>query len=414
MDWEKHFAKRTRHMRRSAIRELLKLTGHSDFISFGGGLPAAELFPLAQAKTAWDALIDRLGGKAFQYGETEGLAELRDWIAKDFAVRTGVKVHRDNVLITSGAQQGLDLVGRVFLDEGDRVILENPTYLALLSAWRPWCVEFLGVASDDHGFRVEEVEALIKQKPKLIYSVPNFQNPQGTTLALDRREELVRLGRQRGIPILEDDPYGALRYSGVSLPSLLELSQAHSKGSELDTPIIYAGTFSKTLMPGLRVGWLIADAAVIEKLVQAKQSADLHTSTICQHLALELASNGCVAGGLPELKRAYRARRDAMLEGLQNYFPAGTRWTRPEGGMFLMVTLPKDLDAGELLGAAIEQRVAFVPGEEFHLNGEGRNTMRLNFSNCGPERIEEGMRRLGRLGTERVGMRTKARDMAAY
>lgn len=389
-------------MRRSAIRELLKLTAQPDFISFGGGLPAAELFPVAQTKTAFDALIARLGGKAFQYGETEGLAELRDWIAKDFAVRTGVNVRRENVLITSGAQQGLDLVGRVFLDEGDRVIVENPTYLALLSAWRPWGVEFLGVASDEDGLRVEQIEALADQQPKLIYSVPNFQNPQGTTLALERRHELVRLSRERGIPILEDDPYGALRYSGAALPSLLELSQAHSNGLELDTPIIYTGTFSKTLMPGLRVGWVIADAPVIEKLVQAKQSADLHTSTICQHLALELASNGCLAEGLPTLKRAYQARRDAMLEGLENYFPAGTTWTRPEGGMFLMVTLPDDLDAGELLAAAIEQRVAFVPGEEFHLNGEGRNTMRLNFSNCPPDRIEEGMRRLGRETAEVV------------
>jgi 2-aminoadipate transaminase len=397
MNWEELFARRTKQMRRSAIRELLKVTARPDFISFAGGLPDASLFPVERARAALDSLIDRRGGNCFQYGATEGLTALRDWIAEDMTFRTGgrVRVQRENVMITSGGQQGLDLVGRIFLEEGDRVVVEDPTYLALLSAWRPQGVEFSGVECDADGLCVDQLESLLKQKPKMIYTVPDFQNPQGTTLSLSRRRELVRLIREQHIPILEDNPYGDLRYSGQQLPTLLELDAADSDSGKLSSFVIHAGTFSKTLMPGLRIGWIVAAEEVIEKLVQAKQSADLHTSTLCQHLALELVTHGCLEETIPLLRQAYGERRKVMLAALSRYFPTGTSWTAPAGGMFLMVKLPGEVDASDLLTLALEEKVAFLPGEEFHLNGKGRNTLRLNFSNSTPEKIEAGIARLG-------------------
>jgi 2-aminoadipate transaminase len=295
------------------------------------------------------------------------------------------RVRRENVLITTGGQQALDLIGRVLLDRGDRVVVENPTYLALLAAWRPTGVEFVPVPCDGEGMRTEELEVLLQGRPKAIYSVPNFQNPQGTTLSLSRRKRLVALAREYSTVVVEDNPYGELRYSGEALPHLVEL----------DDQVIHVGTFSKVLMPGLRVGWVIAPEVVIDKLTPAKQAADLHTSTLAQHLALELASKGFLDTFVPVLCENYRKRRDAMLGALERYFPKSATWTRPEGGMFLLVTLASGVNTGELLAAALKHGVAYVPGEEFHINGEGKNTMRLSFSSAPPERIEEGIKRLG-------------------
>jgi 2-aminoadipate transaminase len=396
MNWSRCFARRATLMRRSALRELMKVTSRPDIISFAGGLPAAELFPVERVKAAVAAVLDERGGQALQYSATEGLPELRDWLARRFSNQR-LRVARENVLITTGAQQALDLVGRILLEKGDRVIVENPTYLALLSAWRPTGVEFLPASCDADGPRVEEWEPLMQQKPKAVFCVPNFQNPQGTTMSLARRESLVALARQRLMAIIEDNPYGDLRYSGSALPNLLELDARNRSSSDFDSRVIYTGTFSKVLMPGLRVGWVIASRAVIEKLTQAKQAADLHTSTLSQHLALKLLNRGFLEEFLPVLLRNYGHRRDAMLAALEKHFPKSATWTKPEGGMFLWVTLPKNINAGQLLPAALEHRVAFVPGEDFHLNGEGKNTLRLNFSNASPERIEEGIKKLGRL-----------------
>jgi 2-aminoadipate transaminase len=238
---------------------------------------------------------------------------------------------------------------------------------------------------------------LLRQKPKVIYCVPNFQNPQGTTLTLPRRETLLAMARRHSLAIVEDNPYGELRYSGSPLPNLLELDARNRVAGDFDSRVIYTGTFSKVLMPGLRVGWVIAPQPVIDKLTQAKQAADLHTSTLSQHLALELTRTGFLNEFLPVLRRHYGERRDAMLAALEKYFLKGATWTQPDGGMFLWVTLPKHLNAGGFLPAALEQGVAYVPGEEFHLNGEGKNTVRLNFTNAPPERIEAGIKTLGRL-----------------
>lgn len=394
LDWNRRFARRTQHMRRTAVRELLKVTSQPEIISFAGGLPAAELFPVDRVKEAANAVLERVGGQALQYAETEGIPELRDWIARQFS-RPQLAVQRENVLITSGAQQALDLIGRVLLDEGDRVIVENPTYLALLSAWRPYGVEFLPVPSDQDGVEVDRLERLLKRHPKLIYLVPNFQNPQGTTLAQARRERLVALVYEHGIPVVEDNPYGDLRYSGNALPHLLELAVERRSASGFENLVIYTGTFSKVLMPGFRVGWVIAAPEVIEKLVQAKQAADLHTSTFTQYVALELVGHGFLEQFLPVLRQSYSGRRDLMLAALAKHFPEDATWTRPDGGIFLMVTLPECMDAGAILPHALQQKVAYVPGEEFHLNGEGRNTMRLNFSNAPADQIETGIARLG-------------------
>ena len=400
MNWTDRFAQRTGLMRRSAVRELLQVASQPGIISFAGGLPAAELFPVSRVKAAADAVLERVGGQCLQYAETEGLPGLRDWIARQFS-REHLTVERENVLITSGAQQALDLIGRVLLDEGDRVAVENPTYLALLSAWRPLGVEFLAVPSDTQGMRVDALEPLLERKPKLMYLTPNFQNPQGTTLALERRKRLVALLQEYEIPVVEDNPYGDLRYNGPSLPNLLEFEAGFSRTTHhaprSPDHVIYAGTFSKVLMPGLRVGWVIADRQVIDKLVQAKQAADLHTNTLGQYLALELVTHGFLEEFLPVLRKAYRARRDLMLAALEKHFPKTASWTRPDGGMFLLVTLPGTVDTDELLPAALARKVAYVPGEEFHLNGEGRNTLRLNFSNARPEQIEEGIHRLAAL-----------------
>jgi 2-aminoadipate transaminase len=404
VNWDEMFARRTLHMKRTAVRELLKVTARPDIISFAGGLPAAELFPVDRVQQALSTVLERVGGHALQYGETEGLAELREWIAQDFNARMRAQtassggsnppeLGMENVLITCGAQQALDLIGRVLLEEGDCVVVENPTYLALLSAWRPTGVEFLPVPSDASGLRTAALHRVLEQSPKLIYVTPNFQNPQGTTLALERRIELLERARHHGVGVVEDNPYGELRYSGETLPHLLELDLKHSDATG-SSAVIYTGTFSKVLMPGLRVGWVIAPAAIIEKLVQAKQAADLHTGSLNQYLVLELLREGFLSGFLPVLVRNYRQRRDAMLEALERFFPAEISWTRPEGGMFLMVKLPDSMDAGSLLTHALARGVAYVPGEEFHSAGEGRNTLRLNFSNARPDQIESGIKRL--------------------
>ena len=404
MNWTEQFAERTQQMKRTAVRELLKVTSQPEMISFAGGLPAAELFPMDRVAQAVSGVLGRLGGKTLQYAETEGIPQLRDWIADRFS-RGALRVRRDNVLITSGAQQALDLIGRVLLNPGDRVVVENPTYLALLSAWRPYGAKFLPVPSDALGLQVAELPAMLSQQsPKLIYLAPNFQNPQGTTLAADRRHKLITLLREHPVAVVEDNPYGDLRYDGEPVPDLLELeagqlaTTTHAAAtSPNDSRILYCGTFSKTLMPGLRVGWIIAPEPVIERMVQAKQAIDLHSSTLSQYTVLELVQSGFLTDFLPVLRGTYAQRRDLMLEALAEHFPDGASWTRPAGGMFLMATLPSNLDTTALLPASIRQKVVYVPGEEFHLNGMGRNTMRLNFSNAKPAQIEEGIRRLGKL-----------------
>jgi 2-aminoadipate transaminase len=380
MLWDKQLASRTAEMHRNTVREFLKLAAQPGMISFAGGLPAPELFPVQEIRVASETLLSRHGGKAMQYGETEGVPELRAWLAERYSV--GI----ENVLITSGAQQALDLIGRVLLDTGDQVAVENPTYLALLGAWRPLGVQYSPVASDKDGLDVNGIPA----DSKLLYVIPNFQNPQGTTLSHARRIALAEKAQREQLIIVEDDPYAELRYEGDPLPSIFSLAGGP------DGPVIHVGTFSKVLAPGFRVGWIIADSALIERLVLAKQPMDLHTSTWNQYLALELVSSGFLPTHIKKLGAEYRTRRDAMLSALKEFMPPSIHWTHPKGGMFLFATLPAHISANELATEAIRHQVLIVPGADFHICG-GKNTFRLNFSNSPPQLIRSGIERLAQV-----------------
>ncbi|MGO8948113.1 MAG: PLP-dependent aminotransferase family protein [Ktedonobacterales bacterium] len=394
--WDEIYAQRTNRITSSAIRELLKITEQPDFISFAGGMPAPEVFPVAEVGKAAERILRERGAQALQYGATEGYRPLREWIARHMTSQ-GVPTSIENVLITTGSQQAIDLIGKVLLDEGDVVVVELPTYLAALQAWNVYGARYLPVPTDARGMRTGALRPLMTERHKLIYSLPNFQNPTGATLTLARRQRLVETAARLGTPILEDDPYRELRFEGKPLPRLISLESARQEQHDIPYQgnVIYASTFSKVLAPGLRVGSIVAAPSLINKLVQAKQSTDLHTPTLNQMLAYELAQDGFLQRHVGRIVEVYRQRRDVMLSALAEHFPAGTQWTHPEGGMFLWVTLPQGLDAALLLQAAIKEKVAFVPGAPFHPGNGGANTLRLNFSNAAPEAIREGVGRLG-------------------
>jgi 2-aminoadipate transaminase len=384
-------------MRSSAVRELLKLTELPDVISFAGGLPAPETFPVVRFAEAFNKVMADHGARALQYGTTEGYTPLREMIARH-STRYGINIELDNVLITSGSQQALDLIGKVFINPGDHILVERPTYLGALQAWNAYQAEYVSADIDDEGYVTASLDARIRTGPKFIYALPNFQNPSGVTMSQARRQALIELADHYGVPILEDDPYGQLRYEGEHVPPIVHLdSQFRStNGARYSGNVIYLSTFSKTLSPGIRLGWIVAPVEVIQKLVQAKQGTDLHTSTINQLVAYEVASGGFLDHHVKEIRTIYRERRDTMLAALAREFPAGITWTKPQGGLFLWLTFPEWLNAADVLKAAIQQKVAFVPGESFFADGTGQNTARLNFSNATPERIDEGVRRLAR------------------
>jgi 2-aminoadipate transaminase len=391
--WSTLLAQRTQQMQRSSVREFVRLTQRPDVISFAGGLPEPGLFPVTELASAAESVWSHSAASALQYGESEGLAALRDWIAARHS-RPGAEIRREQVLITSGAQQALSLLGQVLVDAGDQVLVENPTYLALLNAWRPMGADFVGLPTDAEGLRTDLLAEAESSRAKLAYVIPNFQNPQGTTLSLRRRVALLEWAARQGTFLIEDNPYGELRYDGTEVPHMLELAVELFEAPG-NIPIVHVGTFSKVLSPGLRVGWMVAPLPLLDKLVQAKQSADLHTSSLNQHLVLALLQQGVLERLLPKWRALYRERRDAMLAALHEHAPAGTTWTRPAGGMFIMVTLPSELNARSLLAKALEHGVAFVPGDEFHLNNAGQNTLRLNFTNVTHAQIREGIARLG-------------------
>ncbi len=393
--WDYRYAQRTRRMKSSAIRELLKLTQQPDIISFAGGLPAPELFPVAEVERASKIVLEKHGAQALQYSTTEGFLPLREMICRHTR-RYGLYVTPENVLITSGSQQALDLLGKIFINPGDRILVENPTYLGAIQAWNAYGAEYVTVPCDEYGMRTDALEAALRSGPKFIYVLPNFQNPTGATLALERRKQLTTLADQYGVPIIEDDPYGQLRYEGEHIPSVVALDSEY-RGNNHATysgNVIYLSTFSKTLAPGLRLAWVVAPPGVIGKLVQAKQGADLHTPTFNQMVGYEVGKGGFIDRHVREIRKVYGERRDLMLGLMDELFPPGVRWTRPRGGLFLWVTLPEGLDAAEVFKVAVRRKVAFVPGAPFHAVGGGENTMRINFSNARPEQIEQGIARL--------------------
>jgi 2-aminoadipate transaminase len=277
------------------------------------------------------------------------------------------------------------------------MVVENPTYIGMLMASRPFQADYIPIPTDEDGVMVDELPALLEQNPKMVYMVPNFQNPQGVTLSAERRKQLVAMTYDKPLVLIEDNPYGELRYSGDTLPTLLALDAQQRGSRELDGNVVYIGTFSKTLTPGLRVGWVVANETIIDKLVQVKQSADLHTSTFTQFVAYEVAKDGFLDDHITTLREVYRERRDVMLAAMAEHFPEGVTWQKPIGGLFLMVYMPPQIDAVKLLEKAVAQKVAFVPGGDFHIDGTGQNTFRLNYSNAKPDAIREGIKRLGTL-----------------
>jgi 2-aminoadipate transaminase len=385
-------------MKSSAIRELLKITSLPDVISFAGGLPAPEVFPIERFKEASEIVLSEMGEQALQYGTTEGYLPLREMIARN-AGKYGLKISSDNVLITTGSQQALDLIGRIFINRGDRVLVESPTYLGAIQAWNAYGVKYVTIPFDQNGMQTDMLESRLRTGIKFIYVLPNFQNPTGVTLSRERRKQLVEMANAYGVPIFEDDPYGQLRFEGKHLPPVVVLDdEIRAKEFPIYSGnVIYTSTFSKILAPGLRLAWVVAPVEVVRKLVQAKQGCDLNTSTLNQYLAYYVANDPWMKTHICTIRKTYKERRDVMLKALEEYMPEGVKWTKPEGGLFLWATLPECIDTQEIFPSAVEQKVAFVPGGSFHPKGGGHNTMRLNFSNSKPELIVEGIKRLAKV-----------------
>jgi 2-aminoadipate transaminase len=382
-------------MKSSAIRELLKLTQQPEIISFAGGLPAPEFFPLREIEEACRYVIQEDGQKALQYSPTEGYRPLREFLATSMH-KYGVPAVSENVLLTNGSQQALDLIGKVLINRDDYVLTGRPTYLGAIQAWKAYGARFRTVDLDDDGMVVDEVERAYEEvtaesgrPPKFVYVLPNFHNPAGTTLSRERRERLAEIATRLDMPIVEDDPYGQLRYEGEDLPPICTFAPERT---------IYLGTFSKTLTPGLRLGWIVCPEVLMQRFVMAKQGADLHTGTFVQYVANDICQRGFLKPHVERLREVYKERRDTMLEALVEFWPADCcSWTHPMGGLFLWARVPETIDTEEFLRSrALKEKVAYVPGIHFYPNQEGgHNTMRLNFSYSPQEAIVEGIRRLG-------------------
>ena len=388
IDWQANYAGRTHRMGSSAIRELLKLTAQRDIISFAGGLPAPEMFPVREFQEACDYVLRNEGPKALQYGETEGYGPLKTYLVERMR-KYGVPAEEENILLTNGSQQALDLIGKVFVDDQCLVCTERPTYLGALQAWNAYEANYCTVPLDENGMVVDGLEAAIQRsRPKFVYVLPNFHNPAGVSLSEERRKQLVEIALKYDLFIVEDDPYGELRFEGQDLTPLVTQAKERT---------IYLCTFSKTLSPGIRLGWIVAPRAVISKLVLAKQGADLHTSTFLQMVVNDICERGILRRHVKRIRATYLERRDAMLDAMAEFFPDQVEWTHPQGGLFLWVTTPPKVDTVDLFKVAVAEKVAYVPGVSFFPEGdsEGRHKMRLNFSYCKPEVIVEGIRRLG-------------------
>lgn len=396
MDWQHIFATRNSRMTASEIRELLKLLDQPDIISFAGGIPDPDLFPAEAFQQAFsDALSPENQATALQYSVSEGYPPLRDWIAGQMAA-LGIPCTRDNILITSGSQQALDYLGKLLLSPGDTALVGWPTYLGALGAFNAYEPRYDRLDPETNRSADDYAEAAGEGRVKFAYMSVDFANPTGRTLDAGMRERVIDLAEELDIAVIEDAAYQSLRYEGEALSPVLAREIAR-KGDINACRTLYCGSFSKTLAPGLRVGWVCGAQEVISQLVLLKQAADLHSSTINQ-MAIERVATAQFDSHVATIKQAYRGRRDAMLRALEVYMPAGVSWTRPEGGMFIWLELPKSLNAAELLAASLRsERVAFVPGHAFFADGSGTNTLRLSFSRTDDAVIEEGIARLGRL-----------------
>jgi len=407
-DWDMRYARRLEWMTTSAIREILKVAQSPDVISMAGGWPEADLFPIEQLDEVCHYVLTQMPRESLQYGLTDGFPPLRGALA-DYMTQMGIPAKMENIVITSGSQQAVDLMGRILLEEGDTVLVENPTFLGALQAFKAYGVKFAGVPLGEEGLDVGLLEELVERtQPKFMYLIPTFQNPTGVTMSLERREKVVEIADQMGVPILEDDPYGLLRFEGEHLPPLIALDSARfpenaAAGGYIRGNVVYLSTFSKTLAPGLRVAWAVCPAGISQQLVMAKQGADVHTNGLGQTIAYEFMRRGWLPAQIQRIRETYLERRNAMYEAIAAHFPEGVQHTHPQGGLFLWVTLPDRIDAVELAKEAARQDVAFVPGSPFFVDGGGKNTMRLSFASVPPEVIHEGIRRLGRVIKAQIG-----------
>lgn len=378
------------HLKSSAIRDLMSLVGRQDVISFAGGLPYINGLPPEELASVLSTVVAEGFAEAFQYGETGGRGQLKAALVEVMAAE-GIAADPDHVLVTTGSQQALYLLGRIFIDPGDVIFMEGPTYVGALSAFRPAGPRIVTVPLDEEGIRTDALATDLQRleaPPKFIYVVPNFHNPAGVTMHPRRREELLALAERYDLLIIEDNPYGLLRFEGEPAAPLATSGYKN---------IVYLGTLSKIVSPGIRTGWVLAPPPIVDRLSMLKQGADLCSPALSQMFAEEYIRRGLWLKNLENLKPVYHSRRDAMLLALQEHFPEGSSWTRPQGGLFVWATLPGCLDTEKMLPLAIEQRVAFVPGTAFYADGSGANQMRLNFSFSTEDQIAEGIKRLGRV-----------------
>ena len=391
------YAKRMQDVRASEIRELLKLTESPEIISFSGGLPSPDLFPVEDLKEVSLSVLENSGRTSLQYTTTEGFEPLRRWVAERMNTRLGTSFSADEILLTHGSQQAIDLTGKVFLDEGDVVLCESPTYLAALSAFRLFGCRFVEVPTDDDGMIPESLEEILRAEPraKLIYTIPEFQNPTGRSWSLARKESLVRIATEHKVVVLEDNPYGELRFEGESLPSAATFDTIGN--------VLCLGTFSKIFCPGYRIGWIAGPREVIDKYVLVKQGTDLQCNTVGQYQIMEYLNTRDINQHIERIRADYRVKRDIMLETMDELFPDGVSYTRPQGGLFAWVTLPEHLDARKILVECLEEKVAFVPGGSFFPNGGHQNTMRINFSYATTEELREGIARIARVLRRNLG-----------
>lgn len=390
-DLEHIFSDSTKNMKRSAIREILKFLQKPEIISFGGGLPAPESFPVKELKQIFNELMDEEGPEALQYGATEGVRELRKILMERYQ-KEGLNIGIDNLAVTTSSQQALYILGKIFLDKGDKVVCGLPSYLGGISAFRTFGADMHGIRTDEKGMRSDHLEEKLKEfrnqgtKPKFIYVIPDFQNPTGITMPESRRKEIINLAREYDVLIVEDNPYREIRFEGEPQRTIFELDNSWQA--------ITLGSLSKTFSPGLRLGWAIGDKNIIDQMVIAKQSLDLCTPTLTQKLAARYIKEGYFDEHLKKITRQYKRKRDNMIEAFRKYMPEGVTWNEPHGGLFLFLYLPEYMDSQKLFYTAITKEVAFVMGDVFHCDGSGKNTLRINFSYVDEERATEGIKRL--------------------
>jgi len=392
VNYDQFYSNNAKGMKRSEIRELLKLTARPGIISFAGGLPAPDLFPIDDIKEMSRIVMEREGKTALQYGPTEGDNRLREELAT-LMQKDGVNITSNHLLIVTSSQQGLDLVGKVFVDPGDVVMTSRPTYVGAIQAFHSYGAKMLGIEQDEEGTQTAQLEAEIEKlaakgsKPKFIYEIPDFQNPSGITMSLKRRKELIRIAEKHDLVIIEDSPYRQLRFEGKTEPALIGMNSER---------VLSLFTFSKILLPGFRLGWMAGPTELIQKAVTAKQSVDLCSPPFNQAILYEYLHRGLLEKQIAVIIKAYREKRDFMLAKLSQYMPKlpGLKWTHPQGGLFLWVTMPESIDAGEMFHSAIEKQVAYVVGTAFYPDGGGHNSFRMNFSYSSMAEIEEGVKRL--------------------